>query len=60
VEAAMRLAALAMDLGDLIGAIDLNPVVALPDGVVIVDALIVPVHQEIRDEEIGRLKGTIS
>jgi acyl-CoA synthetase (NDP forming) len=56
VEAAMRLAALAMDLGDLIGAIDLNPVVALPDGVVIVDALIVPVHHEIRDEEIGRLK----
>jgi acyl-CoA synthetase (NDP forming) len=42
VEAALRLAALATDLGDLIAAVDLNPLLALPDRVVVVDALIVP------------------
>jgi acyl-CoA synthetase (NDP forming) len=42
VRAALGLAALAEDLGDRIAAIDLNPLVALPDRAVVVDALIVP------------------
>ncbi len=40
--AAMGLAALAEDLGDLIAEIDVNPLIALPDAAVVVDALIVP------------------
>jgi hypothetical protein len=42
VRAALGLAALAEDLGDLIEAVDVNPLVALPDRAVVVDALIVP------------------
>jgi acyl-CoA synthetase (NDP forming) len=42
VEAALRLAALAADLGDLIEALDINPLIAGPRGVVAVDALIIP------------------
>jgi acyl-CoA synthetase (NDP forming) len=42
VDAAMRLAALAADLGDLIAEVDINPLMALPSGAVAVDALIVP------------------
>ncbi len=42
VEAAMRLAALAANLGDLIAEVDINPLIALPGGAVAVDALIVP------------------
>lgn len=42
VRAAMGLSALAGDLGDSIGEIDVNPLVALPDRAVVVDALIVP------------------
>jgi hypothetical protein len=42
----MRLAALALDLGDLIAAIDLNPLIALPNGAVVVDALIIPINNE--------------
>jgi acetate---CoA ligase (ADP-forming) len=42
VRAAMGLAALAEDLGDAIGEIDVNPLIALPDAAVVVDALIVP------------------
>jgi acetyltransferase len=42
VAAAMGLAALAADLGDLIAEVDINPLIALPNGVVMVDALIVP------------------
>jgi hypothetical protein len=38
----MGLAALAADLGDLIAEVDINPLIALPNGVVMVDALIVP------------------
>ncbi|MFN8455317.1 MAG: acetate--CoA ligase family protein [Anaerolineae bacterium] len=44
VEVAMRLAALAADLGDLIAEVDINPLIALPAGAVAVDALIVPKH----------------
>jgi len=42
VEAVLGLAALAEDLGDLIDELDINPLRALPDGAVVVDALIVP------------------
>ncbi|MCK6630551.1 MAG: acetate--CoA ligase family protein [Anaerolineae bacterium] len=42
VDTAMRLAALAADLGDLIAEVDINPLMALPNGAVAVDALIVP------------------
>jgi acyl-CoA synthetase (NDP forming) len=42
VRAALGLAALAEDVGDRLEAIDLNPLVALPDRAVVVDALIVP------------------
>ena len=42
VRAAMGLSSLASDLGDSIGEIDVNPLVALPDRAVVVDALIVP------------------
>jgi acetate---CoA ligase (ADP-forming) len=39
---AARLSVLAADLGDLLDALDVNPVVAGPDGCVAVDALVVP------------------
>jgi acyl-CoA synthetase (NDP forming) len=42
VRAALGLAALAEDLGDAIAELDVNPLVALPDRAVVVDALIVP------------------
>jgi hypothetical protein len=42
VRAALGLAALGEDLGDCIEALDANPIVALPDRAVVVDALIVP------------------
>ncbi|HEX9921308.1 MAG TPA: acetate--CoA ligase family protein [Anaerolineae bacterium] len=42
VAAAMGLAALAADLGHLIAEVDINPLIALPDRAVMVDALIVP------------------
>ena len=47
--AGMGLAALASDLGDAISEIDVNPLIALPDRAVVVDALIVPkANQESR------------
>jgi acyl-CoA synthetase (NDP forming) len=42
VEAALSLATLASDLGDCIAEVDVNPLVALPDRAVVVDALVVP------------------
>jgi acyl-CoA synthetase (NDP forming) len=42
VDAALRLSALAADLGDLIAAVDVNPLMALPNGAVAVDALLIP------------------
>jgi acetyltransferase len=42
VGAAMGLSALAEDLGESISEIDVNPLVALPDRAVVVDALIIP------------------
>jgi len=42
VDAALRLSALALDLGDHIDAVDVNPLIALPDGAVVADALIIP------------------
>jgi hypothetical protein len=38
----MGLSALAEDLGESISEIDVNPLVALPDRAVVVDALIIP------------------
>jgi len=49
VGAALSLAALAADLGDQISEVDVNPLVALPDRAVVVDALVVPRNRE-RDE----------
>ena len=40
--ALVRLSALAVDVGDLIEALDVNPLVAGPDGCVAVDALVLP------------------
>jgi hypothetical protein len=37
-----RFSLLAHDLGDLIGAVDVNPLIAGPDGCVAVDALVEP------------------
>jgi hypothetical protein len=42
--AVVRLSVLAADLGDLIGELDANPVIAGPDGCVAVDALVIPVE----------------
>jgi acyl-CoA synthetase (NDP forming) len=42
VRAALSLSALAGDLGESISELDVNPLVALPDRAVVVDALIVP------------------
>ena len=46
VQAALSLAALASDLGDCIREVDVNPLVALPDRAVVVDALVVPKIKE--------------
>jgi hypothetical protein len=40
--ALVRLSALALDLGDRIEALDVNPLLAGPDGCVAVDALVIP------------------
>ncbi len=40
VEAVVALSALAVDLGDLVAGIDINPLVVSPDGVTAVDALV--------------------
>lgn len=42
VDVAMRLSALAADLGDALDSLDINPLIAWPDGCMAVDALIVP------------------
>ena len=42
VRAALSLASFAADAGDLIAEVDINPLIARPDGVVAVDALIIP------------------
>ncbi|MEE8542437.1 MAG: acetate--CoA ligase family protein, partial [Gammaproteobacteria bacterium] len=42
VDTVMGLSALAEDLGESISEIDVNPLVALPDQAVVVDALIIP------------------
>jgi acyl-CoA synthetase (NDP forming) len=45
VDAALSLATLASDLGDCISEVDVNPLVALPDRAIVVDALVVPSSQ---------------
>lgn len=45
IDTAMRLSALATDLGDLIAEVDINPLIVLPSGAVVVDALIVPKNE---------------
>jgi acyl-CoA synthetase (NDP forming) len=42
VRAMVRLSALALDLGDLIAELDVNPLICGPEGCVAVDALVVP------------------
>ncbi|MDQ3210102.1 MAG: acetate--CoA ligase family protein [Actinomycetota bacterium] len=42
VQAVSRLSVLAADLGDLLDALDVNPVIASPEGAVAVDALVMP------------------
>jgi acetate---CoA ligase (ADP-forming) len=42
VQAIVGLSALAADLGDLLEALDVNPLIAGPDGCVAVDALVIP------------------
>jgi acyl-CoA synthetase (NDP forming) len=42
VETATRLAQFAADAGDLITELDINPLIAGPDGAIVVDALIIP------------------
>jgi acetate---CoA ligase (ADP-forming) len=42
VAAVVRLSALASDVGDLLDALDVNPIVVSPDGCVAADALVVP------------------
>jgi acyl-CoA synthetase (NDP forming) len=42
---ASRLSMLAADLGDLLSALDVNPVIVSPEGCLAVDALVVPVEQ---------------
>ena len=54
VRAALSLATLASDLGDCIREVDINPLVALPDRAVVVDALVVP-NSNKRDEQ-GKLE----
>jgi acyl-CoA synthetase (NDP forming) len=46
VDAALSLATLASDLGDCISEVDINPLVALPERAVVVDALVVPSTNE--------------
>jgi acetate---CoA ligase (ADP-forming) len=41
-QAVVRLSVLAMDLGDLVGSLDVNPLIAAPEGYVALDALIDP------------------
>jgi acetate---CoA ligase (ADP-forming) len=43
-----RLSLLARDLGDLIGALDINPIIASPRGCVAVDALVEPMGEHIQ------------
>ena len=40
--AVSRLSVLASDLGDLIAALDVNPMIVSPGGCVAVDALVIP------------------
>jgi acyl-CoA synthetase (NDP forming) len=40
--AVVALSALALDLGDMLEAVDANPLIAGPDGCVVVDALVIP------------------
>jgi acyl-CoA synthetase (NDP forming) len=40
--AVVRLSAMALDLGDLVEAVDVNPMIVGPDGCVAVDALVIP------------------
>jgi hypothetical protein len=41
-DAVARLSILAVDLGPVLAALDVNPLIAGPDGCVAVDALVVP------------------
>jgi hypothetical protein len=51
VDAALGLVALARDLGDLIAAVDVNPLIAAPAGAAAVDALIIPRRPEAFPDE---------
>ena len=42
IDALVRLSLLALDVGDLIDALDVNPLIAGPAGCIAVDALVIP------------------
>ncbi len=52
VDALVRLSVLAVDLGDLIDGLDINPLIAGPKGCVAVDALVVPrAHESLPEQD---------
>jgi len=56
-DAVVRLSTLAVDLGDRLAALDVNPLVAGPNGCVAVDALVVPAPRPGPSRGRGRTRG---
>lgn len=53
-DAIVALSMVAVDLGDLLEAVDVNPLICRPDGCVAVDALVVPAAGELPEDVIRR------